>query len=126
MEEALGLRQAYVLLAEANHDYDGHRVHAMHAVRAAFHLLHEEVRRHGTPQMKATMAREGAAMGAAGAAGRRLPGVHERQAASDAQVRLAGDKLAQVRAAMARHKQHRELGHVDHALKEIAVALKVR
>jgi hypothetical protein len=42
--EARMLRDAYVILATGNHNYDGHRVGAMQQVRAAAELLGLEVR----------------------------------------------------------------------------------
>src|SRR4051794_16069335 len=42
-QEADMLRQAYVLMAGANHDYNGHRGKAMHAVHTAFNALDKQV-----------------------------------------------------------------------------------
>jgi hypothetical protein len=52
------LRKAYVLLAGANHDYDGHRVKAMGAVNAAAKILEGSLVKKGTPQQKAALPRK--------------------------------------------------------------------
>jgi hypothetical protein len=52
--------------------------------------------------------------------------VHEPQPASDAALRGAAGTLMEVRKILAEHKQPKVLGHVDTAIKEISIALKIR
>ena len=125
-EEAETLRQAFILLAGANHDYNGHRKHAMAAVHAAVHVLDDGVMKHGTPHMKAATREHNVAVARAAAAAPRNPAIHELQGASDGQLRKAEALLVQVRATMAKNKESKVLGHVDRALKEIAIALRIR
>ena len=125
-EQAALLRKAFILLAEGNHDYNGHRVKAMHAVKAAARILDDSVLKHGTAQQKAATLKEKTAVAAAEETAKRIPVLHERQPASDAQLRKAATLLTETRASLARHKQHKVLAHVDTALKEINMALQVR
>jgi hypothetical protein len=125
-EEARTLRQAFILLAAANHDYNGHRVKAMASVRDALHILDDPVMKHGTPQMKAATKEENVAVARAAAADPRKATVHEPQGASDGQLRKAQALLVEARATMAKNKQSKVLGHVDAAIKEIAIALQIR
>lgn len=125
-EEAEMLRKAFILLAGANHNYNGHRGWAMNALKAGCQILDDGVLKHGSASQKAATKRENAVAGRAEIAARRTPAVHEPQAVSDAQLRMAGELLAQVRPMLVTHKQKRVLGHVDTAIKEITLALKVR
>ena len=70
--------------------------------------------------------KEKAAVAAAEETAKRIPVLHERQPASDAQLRKAATLLAETRASLIRYKQHKVLAHVDTALKEIDLALKIR
>src|SRR4051794_31880205 len=53
LNEAEVLREAYLLLAAANHDYKGHRAKAMEHVHAAYQRLDHKVLRKGTDRQKA-------------------------------------------------------------------------
>jgi hypothetical protein len=125
-EEAQMLREAFILLAGGNHDYNGHRAKAMAAVKSAVHILDEGVMKHGSPQMKSTTRAGNAVVASASSAARNTPQLHERQPVSDAQLRKAELLLAQVRATLARNNQSQVLRHVETAIKEIAIALKIR
>jgi hypothetical protein len=125
-QEAAALRKAFVALAGANHDYDGHRWKAMHAVKAALFDLDEFVLKHGGAKLKAATWQGRAAVAKAEMAARWAPNVHEPQAASDAQLAQAAQLLAHVRPTLVANKQHHVLGHVDKAIREIMDALKVR
>jgi len=119
-EEAVVLTEAYILLKAADHDYDGHRAAAAHALGEACNILHADLLKHGSVQQKIKVLQDkNAAHTAKGA-------VHEAQALSDAQLRNAAGMIKQVSGALAKNKQHEALKHVNHALKEIDIALKIR
>jgi hypothetical protein len=114
------LKSAHILLMEADHDYDGHRHRAAVAVGKAMKVLGA-----APPEMDTTKGR------------------HERQAASDAQLRQAQTILQAAVAAMgtgssnaAKSKAHPKaqkakghagaLKHVTTAIEEITTALGIR
>ena len=80
----------------ANHDYKGHRVEAMKQIEAAAKLLRVDIRGDGRG--------------------------HEKQGASDEQLRIARGMLEQARADL----RGKALKHVDGAIKQINIALKIR
>lgn len=90
------LRQSYVTLSYGNHDYNGHRYYAMREIEAAANILRFDLRGDG-------------------------PGV-ERQRLSDDQLRDARSMLVQARGEL----KGRARRHVDKAIKELNIALKVR
>jgi hypothetical protein len=124
-EQAQALRQAFVALAGANHDYNGHRVKAMHAVKHAVKMLDDHVMRHGTAPLQAATQQGQAAVAAAEKAAKATRMVHEPQPASDAALGQAGQVLQQVRPALVANKQHRILKQVDAASRHINIALKI-
>ncbi len=125
-EEAQALREAFVILAGANHDYNGHRVNAMGAVKAALKILDDAIEAKGSAKMKTAAAAGRAATARAEQAANRTRMVHEAQRDSDAQLLKAGDMLAQVRAAAAQNHHKRVLNHVDNAIREVKMGLKTR
>jgi hypothetical protein len=90
------LRQAYVTLSLADHDYKGHRVEAMKQIEAAAKLL--RVGLHGDGRG------------------------HEKQGVSDEQLRTARNLLEQARTGL----KAKPLKHVDRAINQINIALKIR
>jgi hypothetical protein len=90
------LRQAYVSLSVADHDYKGHRVKAMKEIQAACKLLGYKL--HG----------EGRG--------------HEKQIVSDVQLRNAQELLEQARHGL----RGKPLKHVNAAIKQITIALAIR
>jgi hypothetical protein len=90
------LRQAYFTLSVANQNYDGHRYEAMREIEAAANYLKFDLRGDG----------------------RGL----ERQRVSDEQLRSARSLLEQARVEL--DKKPRK--HVEKAIKEIDLALRVR
>jgi len=124
--EAEALGEAYILLAGANHDYDGHRAKAMHQVHEAIKILDAGILKKGTPVQKAMAAQEERALAAAKEGAKAAPKVHENQKASDDQLRAAAKLLLEVRGVLAANKQVKPLEHVDNAIKQIDIALKVR
>jgi hypothetical protein len=111
-EEARALLEVYVLLASGNHDYDGHRVLAMKQVGHAIRALDPKG---GSPAIDQVNAAAAAA-----------PVVHENQAVSDAALAKGAEGLAELRTVFVKNKQHKIVGHVDNAVKEIHTALKIR
>jgi hypothetical protein len=126
LEEAEALRKAYIAMAGGNHDYDGHRAKAMHAVREAVKILDGQVMEHGNAAQKAATKQGDAAVALADKAAKTMKMFHEPQPASDAALRGAAGTLLEVRKVLAEHKQPKVLGHVDTAIKEINIALKIR
>jgi hypothetical protein len=90
------LDQAYSLLSSADHDYKGHRIHAMRAIKAAVR------------ELGATLRGEGK--------------VREKQGASDAQLRSAQSLLQQALGGLAGRAQR----HVAEAIKQLNIALTVK
>lgn len=129
-EEAQALRTVLLLLIEANADYDGHRVKALKQVESAVKSLDAHVLKHGTAQQKDATNKGNAAVAKAvearKEAGKAAGGaVVEAQAASDAQLGKAGEMLAEVQTVLVNNKQKGEVKHVEKAIEEIKIALKV-
>jgi hypothetical protein len=98
--EAGQLRRAYQILATGDHDYKGHRAKAMHAVEAAAKLLGMDV---------------------AGDLKDRSP-----QALSDERLREAQGLITQVLGAAEVKNQKRVVKHLNEAVRQLDVALKMR
>lgn len=126
LAEARILLDAYVLLAKANHDYDGHRIKAMHQIEAAIKILDASVWKKGNPRQKEAAAAEKQATEVAKEAAKKDAAVHEDQAVSDAQLRKAAELLLKISDVLAKNKQNKPLDRVKKALLEIDTALKIR
>jgi hypothetical protein len=98
--EANMLRDAYRILATGDHDYNGHRVKAMHAVEEAAKLLGMDV---------------------SGDLKDRSP-----QPLSDDKLREAQGLIAQVLGSAEVKGQKRVVKHLNQAVKHINVALNIR
>ena len=119
------LRQAYILMAGANHDYNGHRVRAMHQIEMAVRILDKNIFKNGTHGQKVLALQEEIAVARAKLAAANDAAVHERQALSDLQMKLALKAIVHVRPAMVQTKQGNVVRHLDEARKQIVLALKV-
>jgi hypothetical protein len=97
--EAKMLRDAYSILSTGDHDYQGHRVKAMHAVEAGAKLL---------------------GMDLAGDLKDRTP-----QKLSDEKLRQAQSLISQVLASAAVKDQKRVVKHLNKAVTEINTALSI-
>ena len=99
-DEAAALRQAYVYLEAGNHDYKGHRIKALRAVGRACQELGIKPKGDG----------------------------HDRglQKASDNELDSALALLTTVRETAVTEKQDKVISHVDQAIKEIGMALKMK
>jgi len=124
--EAQALRKAILVLAGGNHNYDGHRVKAMHAVKAAVAILDSHVMAHGSKATKEATKQENAAIGQAEKVDKAAPLMRQAQPVSDRRLRQAGEMLAEVRAVLVRQDQKRVLAHVDAAINQLGIALHVR
>jgi hypothetical protein len=125
-KEAEALRVAYIMVAVADHDYDGHRVKAMKQLQEAVKLLDIKVLRHGTAAQKDATIKEDEVDALAKEAAKHTPKLHEGQNMSDAQMKYAGELLLKVRGALVESKHPKVLNHVNEAIKQIDIALKIR
>jgi hypothetical protein len=91
------LQDAYVLLSQANHDYDGHRAQAMKSIHKGALLLKVNLQAKGD--------------------------VHENQGSSDAQLEKAQKILKQARTFAAGKKQSKLVKHIDAAIDHLSAAL---
>jgi hypothetical protein len=126
LNEAELLRDAYILMAAANHDYAGHRAKAMKQVEQAFKLLDNSVLKKGTNQQKAATLQEDVVAFRAKIVAKYNLDIYEGQALSDAQLRMAGDLLVKIQPVLKQNKHTRVLTHVVNAATEITTALQVR
>lgn len=94
------LQQAYAKLDAADHDYQGHRAHAMHLIKEAIYRIGSSIDP-STPTSG---------------------GGHEAQTLSDQQLKDARVTLTQVRVQLAR----KPLEFVDNAIAEIDTALSIK
>jgi hypothetical protein len=100
LTEPEALKMAYQVLADANHDYNGHRKGAMIEIGRAAKAVGLELQTDG--------------------------GGHEDQDVSDARFHLAKRLLEQVRSRLAAGATEAERVHIDEALKEISKGLQIR
>jgi hypothetical protein len=98
--EAGMLQNAYLILATGNHDYQGHRVKAMHQIEAAAKLL---------------------GMNFSGDAKDKQP-----QPLSDAKLREAQGLLQNVLGAAEVKNEKRVTKHINNAINQINIALSIR
>src|SRR5580704_10885352 len=91
------LQDAYVLLSQANHDYNGHRVQAMKSIHKGALLLKVNLQSKGD--------------------------VHEDQGSSDAQLEKAQKILKQARTFAASKNQKKLVKHLDAAIGHLSTAL---
>lgn len=94
------LAEAYATLERADHDYKGHRAKAMEQIEAAGKVLHLNLRGDGHG--------------------------HEKQGVSDEQLRAAEGILNQIKSELAGKKNNAVLGHVNKALVQLSIALKIK
>jgi hypothetical protein len=99
--EVATLQQDYEILATADHDYKGHRVHAMKAIAAACKLLGTDITGGGK--------------------------VREQQALSDEQLRQVLASIEQVRGSLAAAgAQPQVVKHLDTAINQLTIALSIK
>jgi hypothetical protein len=95
--EVQALRQAYIILSSADHDYDGHRIKAMHQIEDACDILGTDIRGDGKG--------------------------HEPQGASDQQMRQAFQILEQAQTISQSQHQSDVAKHIREAIRQINLAL---
>jgi hypothetical protein len=116
--ELQDLRQAHKLLAEADHDYDGHRARAAEEVHKAIRELESKHRpkKVVTGQSPVVTAKPVKV---------KQPAVHESQTTSDAQLRQAL-QLLESAAPEINSKHPKAASNVAAAIQELNTALKIR
>jgi hypothetical protein len=94
------LTQAYTDLDQADHDYKGHRIKAMHHIEAAGKILHLNLRGDGKGR--------------------------EKQGVSDEHLAAAQGTLGQIQSQLAAEPKSRVLHKVNKAQEELATALTIK
>lgn len=126
VQEAVTLKDAYVLIAMADHDYDGHRVKAMGHVEHAIKRLDDSIMKNGTNGQKVIAAQDEIAVARAKFLAKQRGPLPEGQKLSDLQMREALQLIAKVHGASAVQKQPKVHEHVGNAIKQINIALAIR
>jgi hypothetical protein len=125
-QQANVLVSAYVLLASANHDYQGHRVKAMTKIEHASNILQADMLKQASVQDKIKAIQDANTEAQAKNLNKQDPAITEPQAASDAQLLLAGAMLQAVSNYVDDTKQKTLKTHLKDAHAEITSALTVR
>jgi len=94
------LTQAYSTLASADHDYHGHRIKAMQAIKKAARLMGQKIGGDGHNK--------------------------EQQALSDAQLKGVQGQLQKVRGTVSGGKQQLVVGHINEAIHHLSEALSIK
>src|SRR5262249_48792132 len=113
LKESEVLKEAYILMAGANHDYDGHRAKAMRHVEDAIKDLDTSIFKNGTNGEKVVALEEEITAARAKFAAKRSVPIHEVQQLSDLQMREAHRLLVEVHGAMVQRIQQKVREHVD-------------
>jgi hypothetical protein len=125
--EANVLTSAYILLASANHDYDGHRVKAMKKIEQASNHLEMDILKKDAVQQKIKALQDANAEAVAKIKNNQNPTISEPQVISDAQLLLADAVIQRVAFYLSDGKQHKTvLNHIRDADAEIGIALSIR
>ena len=125
-KEAEVLRRAYIVMASANHDYNGHRAKAMNHLESAVRLLEDSIAKKGSPLAKLIAEYEDTLAARAKNAQVLVAPVHENQVVSDKTLKNAAVLLVELRPTIIKLGQKNVTSHVDHAIKEIEIALEIR
>lgn len=125
-KEADVLTLAYVYLAAANHDYDGHRAAAMSQVESAINILDNHLVARGSYQQKVQAMKRQITEGVAKELQQQQNALHEDQTVSDAQLMMASALIQRVALVMAQRNQTYPLMYLSDGLTEITVALTIR
>jgi hypothetical protein len=110
------LRATRALLHQADHDYKGHRVKAMHEITEAIHALHPPSAKHKKTQPQVAVKKSG-------------PGGNEPQAVSDAQLRQAITQLQGVQGQLGSATTGNVAAAsaaVTRAIQELKIALSIK
>jgi hypothetical protein len=126
------LRSVHSSLARIDHDYQGHRIRAMHAISLAIRQLsHRAMGYSGAgvaPGMvnRAGMGMRRSVLGGAGGGGQRLPQAQSDARMSQALRTLQGVEMQLTNLASNTLGQTRARGYVGQAIHELNVALSIR
>lgn len=101
------LRATSHLLHQADHDYKGHRVKAIHEIHLAIHILHPVHKKHHAPTVKT--------------AGGNLP-----QAVSDAHLKQAITQLQGVHAGLNNNAPAQAIAAIRAAVSQLNTALSIK
>lgn len=112
------LQAAHKLLSEGKHDYHGHRHKAAENVADALKALGHDAKNGGK--------KDGGKKGGAKKEAAKEARQHESQATSDMILRDAEAVLAHLRHASGALKKHKAQEHINKAIAEIELALKVK
>lgn len=94
------LTQAYSTLASADHDYQGHRIKAMQAIKKAARMMGQKLGGDGK--------------------------VKEQQTLSDAQLKSVQGMLQKVRGTVGGRHSQRVVSHLNEAIHHVAIALTIK
>ena len=126
-QEAVTLKNAYVLMAIADHDYDGHRVKAMHEVEEAIKRIDHTLMKDGGKGNQVVVTEDEIATAKAAFKAKHEGKHHEGQGHSDVELREARELLVKVHETLGASKKHPKAhDHVAKAIKDLDVALKIR
>jgi hypothetical protein len=120
LAEAAVLREACGLVAQANHDYDGHRLHALHAIKSALADLDGRVVKLDNANQKKLTAQGQKAVADVDRQAKTMPRVSEPQPESNKQLRLAKELLESRRGTLANYNLPVALKHGNAAQKTAA------
>jgi hypothetical protein len=126
VQEAAVLKDAYILMAMGDHDYNGHRAKAMKQTEEAIKILDHSIMKDGTKGEKIVAAKEEIAAAREAFIAKHQGKLHEAQAISDAQMREAGKLLVKAHEALTQKKHSKVREHVNAAIKDVEAALKTR
>ncbi|MFO0810849.1 MAG: hypothetical protein U0746_19650 [Gemmataceae bacterium] len=125
VKEAGVLKDAYILMAMANHDYDGHRAKAMAQVEDAIKILDQSIMKAGTNGQKLVALQQEIAVAREAFEAKHQAPINRPQALSNLQMGEAGKLLLAVHGTLVQQKQGKALlDHVDAAIKQVDTALK--
>jgi hypothetical protein len=123
--EVNALAEAYVIMAGANHDYDGHRVKSMNKVKEAINQLDKSILKNGDNGEKVVATKDEIAARRAKFVAEHTGVFHESQAFADLQMKEGLKLLVQVRTELPKkHTKARE--HINAAIEQAEIALKIR
>ena len=124
--EAELLQTAYILLAAANQDYNGHRAKAMTEIEHASKSLDADLLTQGPVLERIKALQELNASAVARLQEKNPKAVHELQVPSDIQLYQASSLIRAAVVVLAEKKQTKPVLHAETALTEIKTALKTK
>jgi hypothetical protein len=124
LEQLKALKDAHILLAMGNHDYDGCRHRAMNSVGVAINIIDENFLQKGSNGERVVAFQSEIDAARARFIEQHKATIHENQRASDLQLKAARVILLEIHASAAKHKQKRIETEVRKAIDEIDAALR--